>query len=1015
MQRNIAMVVAPFLLILQLATATKVEECQFGGIPGEQRPCKVMIGGLFGSSSADWVAELALNIAVDMVNTNPELLPNVTISAVLNRTQHYLTTFRNIQNTCYQATQGIVAVIGPATTTSVKAVHPVCAGLQIPHIAPWATDPTLTDNINQYPYLVKMMPPDSMQSKAIAAFAEKYNWNRLALFTSTSDYGINGVREFQKIAAQRDWTIVSSEQYNPIDKPEELNVEHQLRSIRDKGVRVVILNGLAEHARVILKQAKALGMTGHGWAWVVTDGITSIEGLYDPCQPVPDHLLGIVGTRVSVGRGSHYKELLRRLKLARSQGGKGSRPGRASCGGFVDVYAYATFDSVMALAYGLHDFLSSGRNLYGPDMPCNVCEGAPGAHPWDQGSTLYQFIKQANGPGAVADISFNSRAAPMENMFDVVNLRKKGMAKVGEWSEEEGLTLDEHVVFMGGTTKVPVDSSYDLNNKTLMVTTILERPFIMIRSDPNLTGNDRFEGMCIDLLNELQKSLNFQYKIYLVPDSKFGSQDPITGEWNGLVRELLDAKADLAAATLTISYERLQVISFTQPYLDLGMSILMRSKDPKKNLFAFLDPFSPDLWIAFVLSMIVVSFGVWFCSTFSPYGHYGAHAQRTDPQDTSQEELSNNLNLWNSFWFAFSSWMQQTEVAPRSVSGRIVGGLWWMAVTVIIATYTANLAAFLTVARMSSGINSVEDLANQKKIPYGTVSNSQPESFFEFSKIEHFARMFDFMTSRNTFVETSEEGIQRVHDPNDDYAFIWDSAVLDYEAEQEPCEIMTVGRLFGKIGYGFGLPMQSLYTERFSLEIMKLRKSGEIDKLKRKWYDGPCKHQSSGAVTTAAGNTLDFKSMAGVFYCLFGGVMFGCIVVAIEWCVAAHKDVHPHKPERPRSFCEALRNRMGRMAHDIRENWYPWKYCCRRKDRPTETIIYDKPGIQKEITLSSLLSNGTLNRTSGVVRTEDPCIDLYSQQNIRPSLRRSRATYESSIEEPPEQITTDSCEKDDVF
>ncbi|KAI8489787.1 hypothetical protein Bbelb_324170 [Branchiostoma belcheri] len=948
MLRTIAMAIAPLLVLLQLATAAKVEECQFGGIPGEQRPCKVMI--------ADWVAELALNVAIEMVNTNPELLPNVTISAVLNRTQHYLTTFRNIQNTCYQATQGIVAVIGPATTTSVKAVHPVCAGLQIPHIAPWATDPTLTDNINQYPYLVKMMPPDSMQSKAIAAFAEKYNWNRLALFTSTSDYGINGVREFQKIAAQRDWTIVSSEQYNPIDKPEELNVEPQLRSIRDKG---------------------------------------------------------IVGTRVSVGRGTHYKELLRRLKLARSQGTGNSRIGRNNCGGFVDVYAYATFDSVMALAYGLHDFLSSGRNLYGPDMPCNVCEGAPGAHPWDQGATLYQFIKQANGPGAVADISFNSRAAPMENRFDVVNLRKKGMAKVGEWSEEEGLSLDEHVVFMGGTTKVPVDSSYDLNNKTLMVTTILERPFIMIRSDPNLRGNDRFEGMCIDLLNELQKSLNFQYKIYLVPDGKFGSQDPITGEWNGLVRELLDAKADLAAATLTISYERLQVISFTQPYLDLGMSILMRSQDPKKNLFAFLDPFSPDLWIAFVLSMIVVSFGVWFCSTFSPYGHYGAHAQRTDPQDTSQEELSNNLNLWNSFWFAFSSWMQQTEVAPRSVSGRIVGGLWWMAVTVIIATYTANLAAFLTVARMSSGINSVEDLANQKKIPYGTVSNSQPESFFEFSKIEHFARMYDFMTSRNTFVETSEEGIQRVHDPNDDYAFIWDSAVLDYEAEQEPCEIMTVGRLFGKIGYGFGLPMQSLYTERFSLEIMKLRKSGEIDKLKRKWYDGPCKHQISGAVTTAAGNTLDFKSMAGVFYCLFGGVTFGCVVVVFEWCVAAHKEVHPHKPERPRSFCEALRNRMGRMSQDIRENWYPWKYCCRRKDR-AEVIIYDKPGIQKEITLSSLLSNGTLNRTTGVVRTEDPCIDLYQQNINRPSLRRSRATYESSIEEPPEQ-TTDSCEKDDVF
>ena len=46
---------------------------------------------------------------------------------------------------------------------------------------------------------------------------------------------------------------------------------------------------------------------------------------------------------------------------------------------------------------------------------------------------------------------------------------------------------------------------------------------------------------------------------------------------------------------------------------------------------------------------------------------------------------------------------QGADVSPRCLSGRIIHGLWWFFVMVISATYTANLAAFLTVQRLNSG------------------------------------------------------------------------------------------------------------------------------------------------------------------------------------------------------------------------------------------------------------------------------------------------------------------------
>ena len=50
----------------------------------------------------------------------------------------------------------------------------------------------------------------------------------------------------------------------------------------------------------------------------------------------------------------------------------------------------------------------------------------------------------------------------------------------------------------------------------------------------------------------------------------------------------------------------------------------------------------------------------------------------------------------------------RSDLNPRAASTRIVGGIWWFFTLIIISSYTANLAAFLTVERMVSEIMSFE-------------------------------------------------------------------------------------------------------------------------------------------------------------------------------------------------------------------------------------------------------------------------------------------------------------------
>lgn len=59
-----------------------------------------------------------------------------------------------------------------------------------------------------------------------------------------------------------------------------------------------------------------------------------------------------------------------------------------------------------------------------------------------------------------------------------------------------------------------------------------------------------------------------------------------------------------------------------------------------------------------------------------------------------------------------------------------MGGVWWFFTLIIISSYTANLAAFLTVERMVSPIEGSEDLAKQTEIAYGTLDGGSTKEFF---------------------------------------------------------------------------------------------------------------------------------------------------------------------------------------------------------------------------------------------------------------------------------------------
>lgn len=71
-----------------------------------------------------------------------------------------------------------------------------------------------------------------------------------------------------------------------------------------------------------------------------------------------------------------------------------------------------------------------------------------------------------------------------------------------------------------------------------------------------------------------------------------------------------------------------------------------------------------------------------------------------------------------------------SDIAPKAGSSRFVASVWYMFTLILVSSYTANLAAFLTVRRLESPVKNAEGLSLQTDIKYGTLLEGSTREFF---------------------------------------------------------------------------------------------------------------------------------------------------------------------------------------------------------------------------------------------------------------------------------------------
>ncbi|XP_076002403.1 extracellular calcium-sensing receptor-like [Genypterus blacodes] len=423
--------------------------------------------------------------AIDEINKNSNLLPNVTLGYSLYDTCIKIPVgFRAglalvsgkdeqfIMNDTCTGNPAVVGIVGDPTTTGSIAISSVLGLYRVPMVSYFATCSCLSDR-KRFPSFFRTIPSDDFQVRAIIQILKHFGWTWAGLLVSDDDYGHNVARSFQTDLVQSGAGCLAYLEVLPWgNQPSEF--KRILDVMKKSTARVVIVFAYNSYLLHFMEEVVKQNVTG--LQWMASEGWTTASLLHTP--HLMPYLAGTLGIAIRRGDIPGLRDFLFRVRpdsdhnivktfwehafqcrFAPPPAGWVDAGG-ALCTGQEDLGnleneifdvstlrpEYNVYKAVYALAYALHDLQQCvpGR---GPFIG-NSCANYERLEPWQ----LMYYLEKVNFTTSFGDqVSFdeNGNALPI---YDVMNwlwlpdgstkLQAVGEVKKSASGSEE-LTLDE--------------------------------------------------------------------------------------------------------------------------------------------------------------------------------------------------------------------------------------------------------------------------------------------------------------------------------------------------------------------------------------------------------------------------------------------------------------------------------------------------------------------------------------------------------------------------------------------
>ncbi|XP_074496740.1 extracellular calcium-sensing receptor-like [Sebastes fasciatus] len=502
--------------------------CQLQGqfhLNGMHKAGDVVLGGLFAINFFSFFTDLSFTsepkqptchsfnvlgfrqaqtmaFAIDEINRNSNLLPNVTLGYSLNDNCNNLGVgFRAalslasgqeeqfmLDKTCV-GTPPVLGIVGDSSSRRSIAISTVLGLYRVPMVSYFATCSCLSDR-QKFPSFFRTIPSDAFQVRAMIQILRRFGWTWTGLLVSDDDYGLHAARSFQSDLAQSGGGCLAYFEILPWDK-EAAELRRIVDLMRKSTAHVVIVFAYESHMINLMEEVVRQNVTG--LQWMASEAWTAATVLQTP--HLMPYLNGTLGIAIRRGGIPGLRDFLLRIRPDKQHNNRYGNnmvnqfweytfrcrfapppagwveAGGELCTGQEDLESvetelldisnlrpeYNVYKAVYALAYALDDMLRCvpGRGPFSG----HSCASLQRLELWQ----LVYYLEKVNFTTPFGDqVSFdeNGDALPI---YDVMNwlwlpdgrIKVENVGEVKESAKGEELTLDEDKIVWNFESKEP--------------------------------------------------------------------------------------------------------------------------------------------------------------------------------------------------------------------------------------------------------------------------------------------------------------------------------------------------------------------------------------------------------------------------------------------------------------------------------------------------------------------------------------------------------------------------------
>ncbi|XP_018679350.2 glutamate receptor 3.1-like isoform X1 [Musa acuminata AAA Group] len=797
--------------------------CLFSSTSGatrsvSSRPAVVHVGAIFTfNSTIGRVAKVAIDAAKQDVNSDPTVLRGTRLDITMRNTN--CSGFFGMMEALQFMETDTVAIVGPQCSTIAHVISHLANELHVPLLSFSATDPTLT--ALEYPYFVRTSQSDLFQMAAIAKIVDYYQWRQVIAIYVDDDNGRNGVAALGDKLAERRCMLSYKARLSPVATRSD--VTDLLVKVALMESRVIVLHSNQDYGPMILSVAHYLDMMTNGYVWIATDWLSSLLDSKAPLAPdTMDTMQGVLTLRQHTADSKRKSNFISRWSNLTKEEDDGNFR--------LHSYGLYAYDTVWMLAKAIDAFFDDrGIISFSNDSKLHDVQGGTlhleAMSVFNGGQLLLEKVQNTNFAGLTGVLRYDSDGNLFHPAYDIINVIGTGSRTIGYWSNYSGLSIVPpetlylkpanaspandllySVIWPGETTTKPRGWVFPNNGKELNIVVPNRVSYQEFVSKSPHTGI--VKGYCIDVFTAAVNLLPYAVPFKLIPFGN-GHANPSYGE---LVNMVATGVFDAAVGDIAIVTNRTKIVDFTQPYIESGLVILAPIRKYKSSAWAFLQPFTLEMWCVTGFFFMVIGSVVWILE----------HRMNDEFRGPPRQQVA------TVFWFSFSTLFFAHRENTVSTLGRGVLIIWLFVVLIIQSSYTASLTSILTVQQLSSPIKGIDSLiAGDEHIGF------QVGSFAENYMVEELSiprSRLKALGSREEYAKALELGPD-----NGGVAAIVDERAYVELFLSTNCNFAIVGSEFTKSGWGFVFPRDSPLAVDMSTAILTLSENGDLQRIHDKW------------------------------------------------------------------------------------------------------------------------------------------------------------------------------------